>query len=110
MPPAALPGSPAELPGSPADLAGSLARCLAAGSGRLPLPGSGQTLRRWQALAEVAASDLALAKLFEGHTDALAIMASSVPPTPILPPPGPSGRPSRRRRALSSGGPPAAFA
>jgi hypothetical protein len=34
-----------------------------------------ETLRRWQALAEVAARDLALAKLFEGHTDALAIMA-----------------------------------
>jgi len=89
MPPVNLPGSPAEQPGRPADqpgipagqpgiaadLPGSLARCLAAGSGRLPLPGSGETLRRWQALADVAASDLALAKLFEGHTDALAIMA-----------------------------------
>ena len=66
---------PVNLPGILADLPGSFARCLAAGSGRLPLPGSGETLRRWQALAEVAATDLALAKLFEGHTDALAIMA-----------------------------------
>ena len=80
-PPMDPPGSPAGQPSTPADLSdgadlsGSLARCLAAGSGRLPLPGSGETLRRWQMLAEVAASDLALAKLFEGHTDALAIMA-----------------------------------
>ena len=57
------------------DLAHRLSRLLAAGSGCLPRPGSGQTLRRWQALADVAAQDLALAKLFEGHTDALAIMA-----------------------------------
>jgi len=45
-----------------------------AGLDRLPLPGSGRTLQRWQALAEVAARDLALVKLFEGHTDALAIL------------------------------------
>ena len=59
----------------PAELARSLARRLNAGDGQLPLPGSGRTLQRWQALADVAAEDLALAKLFEGHTDALAIMA-----------------------------------
>ena len=41
----------------------------------LPLPGRGQTLMRWQALAMVAAHDLSLAKLYEGHTDALAILA-----------------------------------
>lgn len=41
----------------------------------LPLPGAGSTLQRWQALATVAAHDLSLAKLFEGHTDALAILA-----------------------------------
>jgi hypothetical protein len=58
----------------PADLSRRLSLLLSAGQGRLPLPGSGETLRRWQALAEVAARDLALAKLFEGHTDALAIM------------------------------------
>ena len=43
-------------------------------AGRLPLPGSGETLKRWQALATVAAHDLSLVKLFEGHTDALAIL------------------------------------
>ncbi len=41
----------------------------------LPPPGRGQTLLRWQALASVAACDLSLAKLYEGHTDALAILA-----------------------------------
>ncbi|WP_408304730.1 acyl-CoA dehydrogenase [Paraburkholderia bryophila] len=39
------------------------------------LPGHGQTLARWRALAAVAACDLGLVKLFEGHTDALAILA-----------------------------------
>jgi len=46
-----------------------------AGLDQLPLPGSGETWQRWQALAAVAAKDLSLAKFFEGHTDALAIMA-----------------------------------
>ena len=42
----------------------------------LPLPGTGQTRRRWQSLAAVAAHDLSLAKLYEGHTDAVAILAA----------------------------------
>ena len=41
----------------------------------LPLPGTGRTLERWQMLATVAAYDLSLVKLFEGHTDALSILA-----------------------------------
>ncbi|OWQ33865.1 acyl-CoA dehydrogenase [Pseudomonas sp. DrBHI1] len=41
----------------------------------LPLPGQGRTLERWGGLARVAACDLSLAKLYEGHTDALAILA-----------------------------------
>ncbi|WP_258168367.1 acyl-CoA dehydrogenase [Paraburkholderia sp. BL21I4N1] len=41
----------------------------------VPLPGHGQTVARWRALAAVAACDLGLVKLFEGHTDALAILA-----------------------------------
>jgi hypothetical protein len=49
-----------------------LVRC---GLDQLPQPGSGRTLQRWQALAAVAAHDLSLAKLYEGHTDALAILA-----------------------------------
>ncbi len=41
----------------------------------LPRPGFGCTLERWQALCEVAMHDLSLAKLYEGHTDARAILA-----------------------------------
>jgi len=52
-----------------------LDRLIAAELDRLPLPGSGSTLLRWKALATVAAHDLSLAKLYEGHTDALAIFA-----------------------------------
>ena len=56
----------------PAD---ALLRLIKRGFDRLPLPGSGATLQRWQALAAVASHDLSIAKLYEGHTDALAIMA-----------------------------------
>jgi alkylation response protein AidB-like acyl-CoA dehydrogenase len=49
------------------------------GSTVLPMPGQGQTLERWRTLAAVSASDLSLAKLFEGHTDALAIMTELEP-------------------------------
>ncbi|MNF24565.1 hypothetical protein D3C84_51670 [compost metagenome] len=49
--------------------------CLDARLAELPLPGGGETLARWRALAQVAGADLALAKLYEGHTDAKAILA-----------------------------------
>ncbi len=45
------------------------------GLDQLPLPGHGGTRERWRALATVGAFDLSLTKLYEGHTDALAIMA-----------------------------------
>jgi alkylation response protein AidB-like acyl-CoA dehydrogenase len=51
-----------------------LDRLVQRGLGRLPLPGRGATGQRWQMLAAVAEHDLALAKLYEGHTDALAIL------------------------------------
>jgi len=54
--------------------AAALQRLAAAGADRLPLPGQGATLARWRALAAVGAHDLGLAKLYEGHTDALAIL------------------------------------
>ncbi len=57
-----------------ADPAAALRRLIDAGLDRLPLPGHGATLERWRALAAVGAHDLGLAKLFEGHTDALAIL------------------------------------
>ena len=50
-------------------------RLVADGLDRLPLPGAGNTIERWRALAAAAGHDLSLAKLFEGHTDALAILA-----------------------------------
>lgn len=53
----------------------ALRALIAAEQDRLPLPGTGRTRQRWQALAHVAALDLSLVKLFEGHTDALAILA-----------------------------------
>lgn len=62
--------------------AGMLARLVATGLDRLPFPGQGHTLLRWQMLAAVAAHDLALVKLYEGHTDALAILAELQAETP----------------------------
>ncbi|MCZ2837345.1 acyl-CoA dehydrogenase family protein [Modestobacter sp. VKM Ac-2985] len=39
-----------------------------------PRPGAGATLTRWRALAAVAERDLSLARLAEGHADALAVL------------------------------------
>lgn len=44
---------------------------------RLPLPGSGDTWRRFTSLAEQASVDLSLGRLCEGHADALAILAEA---------------------------------
>ena len=52
----------------PADPAVALTRLVEAGADRVPWPAQGRTLMRWRALAEVAAHDLSLAKLYEGHT------------------------------------------
>ncbi|WP_459744463.1 acyl-CoA dehydrogenase, partial [Pseudomonas sp. 3A(2025)] len=57
-----------------AELSVCLQALVTEGLDRLPLPGAGATLARWQALACVAGHDLGLCKLYEGHTDALAIM------------------------------------
>ena len=53
-------------------------------SGRLdlPLPGSGATLERLSALADLAGEDLSLARLGEGHADAVAILAELGGPSP----------------------------
>lgn len=45
------------------------------GLDRPPLPGCGHTLERWRMLAAVAEHDLSLAKLYEGHSDAIAILS-----------------------------------
>ena len=46
-------------------------------SGRLdvPLPGSGATRERWAVFADLGGEDLSLARLGEGHADAVAILA-----------------------------------
>ncbi len=64
---------PADYPHTAA-LGDCLRALVEAGLDRLPLPGSGHTLERFQRLAEVGGHDLGLCKLFEGHTDALAII------------------------------------
>lgn len=43
----------------------------------VPLPGSGSTWQRFEALRTCAAEDLSLARLVEGHLDALAILAEA---------------------------------
>lgn len=43
-------------------------------SDNMPHPACGQTLLRWQLLAQVAGADLTLAKWFESHLDALSIL------------------------------------
>ena len=76
-------------------------------SGRLdiPLPGSGATRERWAAFADLAGEDLSLARLGEGHADAVAILAELGGPQPepgtrwgvwAANPPGPNVTASRR--------------
>lgn len=66
------------------------------GLDQLPLPGSGQTLERFSRLAQVAGHDLRLCKLFEGHTDALAIIAELDSPCRPWAACGACGPPNRR--------------
>lgn len=46
-------------------------------AGLPPLPGAGETPRRWADLARWGRRDLALARLAEGHADAIAILAEA---------------------------------
>src|SRR6201999_689059 len=71
----------------------------------VPLPGSGFTRERWAAFADLAEEDLSLARLGEGHADAVAILAEldGPPPHPgsrwgvwAANPPGPNVTASRR--------------
>lgn len=56
-----------------------LVQLVSQGLDEIPLPAQGATLQRWQVLCAVAEHDLALAKLYEGHTDALAVQAEVAP-------------------------------
>ena len=62
-------------PWSGARVAAAFARAVESGRLNLPLPGGGRTRERWAVLAQLAEEDLSLARLAEGHTDALAILA-----------------------------------
>jgi alkylation response protein AidB-like acyl-CoA dehydrogenase len=68
---------PLPLPRTPASLGAELHRMASAGDLDLPLPGGGRTADRWAALAALGRTDLALARLAEGHVDALAILAEA---------------------------------
>lgn len=77
----------------------AFAAAVASGRLDLPLPGSGRTAERWARLAGLAEEDLSLARLGEGHADAVAILAELGCPAPrpgsrwgvwAAHPPGPS--------------------
>jgi alkylation response protein AidB-like acyl-CoA dehydrogenase len=94
--------------GAPAEwLRAALAFTSAVESGRLdlPFPGSGSTRERLAAFAELAEEDLSLARLGEGHADAVAILAELEGPPPLpgsrwgvwaANPPGPNVAAARR--------------
>ena len=70
---AAADDRPAGPPGSA--VAEAFADAVESGQLDLPLPGAGRTSERWAVLADLAGEDLSLARLAEGHADALAILA-----------------------------------
>ena len=62
--------------------AGLVGHWLSTGALDLPLPGSGETARRWQRLAELTEIDVVAGRLAEAHTDAVAILAELGGPDP----------------------------
>jgi hypothetical protein len=62
-------------PGGTAAVADAFAEAVRLGLTDLPLPGAGRTRERWAALAWWGGTDLSLARLVEGHTDAVAILS-----------------------------------
>jgi alkylation response protein AidB-like acyl-CoA dehydrogenase len=69
-------------PGSASDVAKSFDAAVSDGLLDLPLPGGGRTAERFATLAWWGGTDLSLARLVEGHTDALAILAELGAPAP----------------------------
>src|SRR6204780_4851819 len=61
--------------GWPGAIAEAFADAVESGRLNLPLPGAGRTRERWAVLADLAEDDLSLARLAEGHADAVAILA-----------------------------------
>ena len=83
----------------------AFAAAVQAGRLELPLPGAGATRDRWAAFADLAGEDLSLARLGEGHADAVAILAELGGPHPgpgsrwgvwAANPPGPNVTATRR--------------
>jgi alkylation response protein AidB-like acyl-CoA dehydrogenase len=86
----------------------AFAAAVASGDLDLPLPGSGATRQRWAAFADLAGEDLSLARLAEGHADAVAILAELGGPRPepgrrwgvwAANPPGPNVTATRRENS-----------
>lgn len=65
-----------------AERAGAVFRALLDDGWAPPLPGAGATGQRWAALAALGAADLPVARLAEGHADALAVLAELDAPRP----------------------------
>jgi alkylation response protein AidB-like acyl-CoA dehydrogenase len=63
-------------------VAAAFEAAVTSGSLDLPLPGRGATRKRWGALADLGEEDLSLARLGEGHADAVAILAELGGPAP----------------------------
>jgi alkylation response protein AidB-like acyl-CoA dehydrogenase len=63
-------------------VAAAFTQAVESGRLNLPWPGGGRTRERWSALAELAQEDLSLARLAEGHADALAILGELGAATP----------------------------
>ncbi|MCR6482525.1 acyl-CoA/acyl-ACP dehydrogenase [Amycolatopsis sp. OK19-0408] len=74
---AATPPKPLPSPRTTASVGAELRSLHAAGALELPLPGGARTADRWAALAGFGRRDLVLARLAEGHTDAVAILAEA---------------------------------
>lgn len=72
-----LPPKPLPTPRTVASLFAELRSLHAAGELDLPRPGAGRTAARWAALAAFGRRDLALARLAEGHADAVEILAEA---------------------------------
>ncbi len=68
---------PLPLPRTAESLGAEFHRLAQSGELDLPMPGHGHTPTRWAALAALGRRDLALARLAEGHVDALAILAEA---------------------------------
>jgi alkylation response protein AidB-like acyl-CoA dehydrogenase len=62
--------------------AGAFTAAVDSGRLDLPSPGSGRTRERWAAFADLAQEDLSLARLAEGHADAVAILRELDGPAP----------------------------